>query len=67
LARHEPAVGGRTEFGGDINHSSKEHEMRRNILHSLGLRVSMLTGLVLVLAAVMPLVALAGTGDPTGI
>ncbi len=34
--------------------------MRRNILHSLGLRVSMLTGLILVLAAVMPLVALAG-------
>ena len=40
--------------------------MRRNILHSLGLRVSMLTGLVLVLAAVLPLVALAGTGDPLG-
>jgi len=47
--------------------SSKEEEMRRNILHSLGLRVSMLTGLVLVLAAVMPLVALAGTGDPSGV
>jgi len=41
--------------------------MRRNILHSLGLRVSMLTGLVLVLAAVMPFVALAGTGDPSGV
>ena len=41
--------------------------MRRNILHSLGLRVSMLTGLVLVLAAVMPLVALAGQGNPGGI
>jgi hypothetical protein len=41
--------------------------MRRNILHSLGVRVSMLTGLVLVLAAVMPLVALAGQGNPGGI
>jgi hypothetical protein len=41
--------------------------MRRNILHSLGLRVSMLTGLVLVLAAVMPLVALAGQGNPGGV
>ena len=41
--------------------------MRRNILHSLGLRVSMLTGFILVLAAVMPLVALAGSGDPLGV
>ena len=41
--------------------------MRRNILHSLGLRVSMLTGLVLVLAAVMPLVALAAQGNPGGV
>ncbi len=41
--------------------------MRRNILHSLGLRVSMLTGIILVLAAVMPLVALAGQGNPGGV
>ena len=41
--------------------------MRRNILDSLGLRVSMLTGFILVLAAVMPLVALASQGDPSGI
>jgi hypothetical protein len=41
--------------------------MRRNILHSLGLRVSMLTGLVLVIAAVMPLVALASQGNPGGV
>jgi hypothetical protein len=41
--------------------------MRRNILHSLGLRVSMLTMFIVVLAAVMPLVALAGSGDPSGI
>jgi hypothetical protein len=41
--------------------------MRRNILHSLGLRVSMLTGLVLVLAAAMPLVALAAQGNPGGV
>ena len=38
--------------------------MRRNILHSLGLRVSMLTMFIFVLAAVMPLVALASQGDP---
>jgi hypothetical protein len=41
--------------------------MRRNILHTLGLRVSLLIGLVLVIAAVMPLVALAGQGDPSGV
>lgn len=40
--------------------------MRRNILHSLGLRISLMTGVMLVLAAVMPLVALAGSGDPLG-
>jgi hypothetical protein len=40
--------------------------MRRNILHSLGLRISLMTGVMLVLAAVVPLVALAGSGDPLG-
>ena len=40
--------------------------MRRNILHSLGLRISLMTGVMLVLAAVLPLVALAGSGDPLG-
>ena len=41
--------------------------MRRNILHSLGLRVSMLTGFILVVVAVMPLVALASQGNPGGV
>ena len=40
--------------------------MRRNTLTSLGLRVSLMTGVLLALAAVMPLVALAGNGDPLG-
>jgi len=41
--------------------------MRRIFTHSFGLRVSLMTGVMLVLAAVMPLVALAGNGDPSGI
>jgi hypothetical protein len=41
--------------------------MRRTILTSFGLRVSLMTGVMLLLAAVMPLVALAGSGDPTGV
>jgi len=40
--------------------------MRRTILTKLGLRVSLMTGVMLVLAAVMPLVALAGQGNPLG-
>lgn len=41
--------------------------MRRIAQHSFGLRVSMLTGLIFILAAVMPVVALAGQGDPSGV
>ena len=41
--------------------------MRRNTFTKLGLRVSLMTGLVFVLAAVMPLVALAGQGNPGGV
>jgi hypothetical protein len=38
------------------------------ITHStFGIRVSLLTGFILVLAAVLPLAALAGGGDPGGI
>jgi len=40
--------------------------MRRTTLTSLGLRVSLMTGVMLLLAAVMPLVALASSGDPLG-
>jgi hypothetical protein len=60
-------LAGERSLRGDINHSAKEHTMRRNILHRLGLRVSMLTGIILVLAAVMPLVALASQGNPGGV
>jgi hypothetical protein len=39
----------------------------RRITHScFAVRISMLTAFILVLAAVLPLVALAGTGDPLG-
>ena len=41
--------------------------MRRTTLTSLGLRVSLMTGVMLVLAAVLPLVAMAASGDPSGI
>ncbi|HVM56082.1 MAG TPA: hypothetical protein VMT74_01385 [Gaiellaceae bacterium] len=41
--------------------------MRRTTLTSLGLRVSLMTGVMLLLAAVMPLVALAASGDPSGV
>jgi len=40
--------------------------MRRIAHRSFALRVSLLTAFIVVLAAVLPLVALAGTGDPTG-
>jgi hypothetical protein len=53
-------------LGGVINHSSEEDKMRRTILHSFGLRVSMLTGFVFVVAAVIPLAALASQGNPGG-
>ncbi len=40
--------------------------MRRITHSSLAIRVSLLTALMLVMAAVMPLVALASQGDPVG-
>ena len=40
--------------------------MRRNILHRFTFRLSLVTSFMLVLAAVLPLVALAGSGDPLG-
>lgn len=40
--------------------------MRRITHSSFALRVSLLTAFIVVLAALLPLVALAGTGDPTG-
>ena len=40
--------------------------MRRIREGSYALRVSLLTAFIVVVAAVLPLVALAGTGDPLG-
>lgn len=41
--------------------------MRRITHHGFTVRVSLLTGFILVAAAVFPLVALAGQGNPGGI
>jgi hypothetical protein len=40
--------------------------MRRIAYRTLGIRMALLTTLVAIIAAVVPLVALAGSGDPTG-
>jgi hypothetical protein len=40
--------------------------MRRIAKSTFGIRMTLLTTLVSVVAVVLPLVALAGTGDPTG-
>jgi hypothetical protein len=40
--------------------------MRRITQHLYGIRFVLATSVVLVLAAILPLVALAGDGDPTG-
>lgn len=44
----------------------KEAAMRRIAGRTLGIRLALLTTFVAVAAAVVPLVALAGGGDPTG-
>jgi len=41
--------------------------MSRITRSAFGIRVSLLTAFISVVAAVVPLVALAGSGDPTGI
>lgn len=46
--------------------STKEAAMHRVAYRTLGIRTAMLTTLVAIIAAVVPLVALAGSGDPTG-
>jgi hypothetical protein len=53
-------------LGGVIHHSSKEEEMRRFTNRHFALRMSLVASFILVLAAVLPLVALAGNGDPLG-
>jgi len=41
--------------------------MSRITRNTFGIRVSLLTAFISVVAAVVPLVALAGSGDPSGI
>jgi hypothetical protein len=41
--------------------------MSRITRSTFGVRVSLLTAFITVVAAIVPLVALAGTGDPTGV
>jgi hypothetical protein len=41
--------------------------MSRITRSTFGIRVSLLTAFISVVAAIVPLVALAGTGDPTGV
>ncbi len=40
--------------------------MRRFIRNTFGIRLALMTTFITVVAAVVPLVALAGNGDPTG-
>ena len=61
-----PLAGGST-VGGVIDHSTREAEMRRITECSFVFHTSLVTGFILVLAAVLPLAALAGGGDPGGI
>jgi hypothetical protein len=53
--------------GGDIHQLHREAEMRRFIDSSFGIRVALMTTFISVVAVVLPLVALAGDGDPHGI
>ncbi len=41
--------------------------MSRITRSTFGIRISLLTAFISVVAAIVPLVALAGTGDPTGV
>jgi len=52
---------------GDIHQLLQEAKMRRFIDSSFGIRVALMTTFISVIAVVLPLVALAGDGDPHGI
>jgi hypothetical protein len=41
--------------------------MSRITRSTFGIRISLLTAFITVVAAIVPLVALAGSGDPTGV
>ena len=60
-----PLAGGST-VGGVIDHSTREAEMRRITQSTFGIRLALMTSFISVVAVLLPLVALAGTGDPTG-
>ena len=52
--------------GGDIGNSIREAQMRRFTPSTFGVRLALMTTFVSVVAALVPLVALAGNGDPFG-
>ena len=54
-------------MGGVIHQLDQEAEMRRFIDSPFGIRVALMTTFISVIAVVLPLFALAGNGDPTGI
>jgi hypothetical protein len=60
-------LAGHSSVGGVIDHSDWEAEMRRITQSTFVFRTSLLTGIIFVLAAVLPMAALAGGGDPSGI
>jgi hypothetical protein len=49
-----------------VSTTAKEAAMRRIADRTLAIRLALLTTAVAVAAAVLPLVALAGSGDPSG-
>lgn len=62
-----PPLAAPPSVGGVIHQLPQEAEMRRFIDSSFGIRVALMTSFISVIAVVLPLVALAGDGDPHGI
>ena len=62
-----PPLAAPSSVGGVIHQLDQEAEMRRFIDSSFGIRVALMTSFISVIAVVLPLVALAGDGDPHGI
>jgi hypothetical protein len=62
-----PPLAASPSVSGVIHQLLQEVEMRRFIDSSFGTRVALMTTFISVIAVVLPLVALAGNGDPTGI
>ena len=62
-----PPLAAPSSVGGVIQQRLEEAKMRRFIDSSFGIRVALMTTFISVIAVVLPLVALAGDGDPHGI